>query len=101
MNILQRQTDPRRVDVVQDDAQAPGGDAGQVDVGLQAFTHRVGEHCPEVIGRCRENSPVSLKRKKRMLLLLLKASVQIDMNCPVVVAQLVLKSLSIPKIILL
>ena len=50
MNILEREADPSRVDVLQHDAEAPRGNPGQVDVGLDPLTHGVREHGPEVVG---------------------------------------------------
>ena len=50
MNILEREADPSRVHVLQHDAEAPRGNPGQVDVGLDPLTHGVREHGPEVVG---------------------------------------------------
>ena len=61
MNILKREADPGRVDVVQHYAEASSRNPGQVDVGLDPLTHRIREHGPEVVGAGGENSPVCLE----------------------------------------
>ena len=64
MNILEREADPGRVNVVQHYAEATRRNPGQVDVSLDPLSHGVGEHGPEVVRTGGQNSPVCLESKK-------------------------------------